>query len=71
MDITLYTIGCPQCLVLEAKLNAAKIKYTIVDDEDIIDQKGYIYLPVLEINGQPHNFQESLQWLKKENFNGN
>lgn len=71
MNIILYSIGCPQCLVLEAKLNAAKVKYTIVDDEDIIEQKGYIYLPVLEIDGQSYNFQESLQWLKKENFNGN
>jgi hypothetical protein len=33
MKIVLYTIGCPQCNVLEKKLNNAGVQYEIINDE--------------------------------------
>ena len=32
--VVLYSTGCPKCKVLEKKLNADKIEYSISDDID-------------------------------------
>ena len=62
--IVLYTIGCPQCLVLEKKLDMKNIKYDKVTDENVMIEKGFVSAPVLEVDGIELNFKEANEWLK-------
>lgn len=61
----LYTIGCPACAVLEKKLIAKGIDYRICNDTEIMQQKGYEILPVLEVNGKSMNFKIANAWVNE------
>ena len=41
MDIVLYTIDCPNCIILEKKLKSKNIQFLRVSDKDTIIAKGY------------------------------
>lgn len=70
MNITLYSTGCPQCKVLKAKLDAAKIKYRVVTDEAIIAALGFRSAPILQVDNATYKFPDAIKWLK-EHANGN
>lgn len=61
--IKLYTIGCPKCSILEKKLDAANVNYEKVTDKDIMIEKGFDVLPILEIDEFTYNFEEACDWL--------
>lgn len=63
--ITLYSTGCPKCKVLEKKLNAANIEYNICEDIQIMTDKNFTNLPVLEIGGAIKTFKEAVDWINK------
>lgn len=64
MDIVLYSTGCPKCKVLEAKLEAACIPFKVVSDMDEMTKRGFMTVPVLEVDGLTYNFTEAIQWVK-------
>ena len=68
--ITLYTIGCPQCTILEKKLHLAGIEYETVSDNAILEAKGLTLFPVLEVDGTQYSYIDAVKWLK-EKQNGN
>lgn len=49
--IVLYSNHCPKCDIIRDKLNAKKIEYTLVDDETILTDRGFDFMPVLEVDG--------------------
>lgn len=61
--ITLYSTGCPRCNVLKQKLDSKKIEYTVVNDVDIMTEKGISTVPVLEVNSQLLQFKEAVDWV--------
>jgi len=61
----LYTIGCPNCKVLERRLEAKKIPYDTVTDLEIMKQKGIKSAPFLEVDGELMNFGKALQWVSQ------
>ena len=63
MNVTLYTTHCPRCTVLEKKLKEKNIEYDIVEDEETIIQKGFMTVPILEVDGEVMNFSESVKWV--------
>lgn len=63
--MTLYSTGCPRCRVLEAKLNKNNIDYNISQDIDIIINKGFSTIPILEINGEFYTFEQALDKIKE------
>ena len=65
MKITLYTINCPQCIVLEKKLKIDGIHFDIVEDEAIFNEKGITLFPVLEVDDKMLSYSEAIQWLKE------
>lgn len=65
MDITLYSTGCAKCKVLEAKLNAKKIEYKTITDMDIMESKGFMSVPMLEINGEVMSFKKAVDWVNE------
>ena len=50
--IVLYSNHCPKCDIVVDKLNAKKIEYTLIDDEAILTEKGFDFMPVLEVDGE-------------------
>lgn len=63
--ITLYSTHCPKCTVLEKKLNDAKIEYEICDDRELMVQKGFDFMPVLDVDGQTMGFAEAVKWVNE------
>ena len=50
MSVVLYSTHCPRCVVLEKKLKGKAIDYIEINDEGEMRRKGYLDLPVLEVD---------------------
>lgn len=61
--IVLYTINCPACKVLEAKLDAKGINYKKKESEDAIKALGFATAPLLEIDGTILHFAEAIKYV--------
>ena len=61
--IKLYTIGCPRCNILEKKLKLANINFEIVTDEIEMKTKGYVLLPILEVDNKALSFKEAIEFI--------
>lgn len=61
--IILYSNNCPRCKILKKKLDDNKINYEIIDNVDIMIDKGLSTVPVLEINGRMLDFKEAVEWV--------
>ena len=70
MNIILYTIDCPKCKVLEAKLNKKGIQFKTEKDESIINNVCKEFqinsLPILKINNNFYNFSEAIKWVGEQ-----
>ena len=64
--VTLYTIGCGKCIVLEKKLRQAGIEFEVCDDREVIKDKGFDYMPVLEIDGKTMQYKEAIDWVNSQ-----
>ena len=56
MKVVLYSTGCPKCKVLEAKLKQKDIEYEHISDMDIMADKGFMSVPMLEVDGNVMDF---------------
>ena len=63
MSVVLYSTHCPRCNVLEKKLQQKEIDYDEVNDTSIMEQKGYLSVPVLEVDGKSMDFKEAVDWI--------
>lgn len=63
MTVTLFTTHCPKCKVIEKKLAQKNIEYKMVEDINIMKEKGFKSLPMLEVDGQVFNFVEANKWV--------
>lgn len=63
MKITLYTTGCPKCHVLESKLEDANLEYETVTDINIMQEKGFMAAPMLEVDGAVLDFGKAVKWI--------
>lgn len=70
MNIVVYSTHCPQCKVLEKKLQMAGIEFTICDDMNKMNEMEMKSAPGMQVNDGPlMNFKEAITWVK-ENTNG-
>ena len=66
-EIILYEHGCPRCKVLKTKLDQKGIKYQIVNDVEVMKEKGFTEAPKLEVaNGVVMDFKEAVEWIKEQ-----
>jgi len=63
MEIKLYTTHCPQCKVLETKLNKKSIEYSMCDDVNEMKQLGFKSAPVLKVGDKYYSFSEAIKWV--------
>jgi len=68
MSIVLYTIDCPNCIILEKKLKAKNVEFLRVSDEDTIIAKGFgdSSFPILEVDGAVMNYKTAIQWVNNQ-----
>ena len=59
----MYSTHCPKCNVLEKKLNQNNIEYKLIEDEDVMVNKGFMTSPMLEVDGKPMDFSAAIKWL--------
>lgn len=67
MGVILFSTHCPKCCVLEKKLQQKNISYEEVNDVEIMREKGYLTVPVLEVDGTSMNFKEANDWVNSLN----
>ena len=63
MSINFYTIHCPKCDVLEKRLNNKNIKYNLITNTVVMQQKGFDTMPMLEIDGRSMAFSDAVKWI--------
>lgn len=63
MEVKLYTTHCPKCTVLESKLKNKNIDYIEITDTNTIIEKGYMSVPVLEVDDKVMNFTDANTWI--------
>lgn len=61
--MTLYTIGCANCKILEMKLDAKNIKYDICEDVGVMINMGINKVPVLEIDNRLLEYKEAVDYI--------
>lgn len=62
--LILYTTNCPRCQLLKERLTQAGMEYAVVDDIDVILNKGIAEVPVLEIeDGRLLSFGDSIRYI--------
>ena len=66
MSVILYTTHCPRCNVLEKKLQQKNISYEEVNDVEIMEEKGYLSVPVLEVDGTSMDFKTANDWINSQ-----
>ena len=63
MKITLYSTHCPKCNVLEKKLKTKNIKYEEVNDVEVMKEKGYLTVPILEVDGESMDYKTAFNYV--------
>lgn len=61
--IILYSTGCPKCQILETKLSQKNIDYEVNNDVDLMQEKGFTTLPMLDIDGKIMDFGNAVKWV--------
>lgn len=63
MTVILYSTHCPKCNVLEKKLKQKNIPYEEINDIEIMKEKGYLSVPVLEVDDVSMDFKTASDWI--------
>ena len=68
MNIVLYTIDCPNCIILEKKLKAKNIEFLKISDKDAIIAKGFgdSSFPILDVNGVVMSYKTAIEWVNNQ-----
>lgn len=62
--VKIYSNGCPKCKVLKQKLEAAKIDYEEISDMGLMISKGFMSMPMLEVDAsEPMDFMSATSWV--------
>lgn len=63
--VTIYSTGCPKCKILETKLNQKNVNYNVIDDTDVMVDKKFQSLPMLEVDGELMDFGDAVRWVNE------
>lgn len=65
MNIKLYSTHCPKCIVLEKKLRQKGISFEEINDIDVMEAKGFMQAPMLEVDGIVMDFKQANDWINE------
>ena len=63
--VILYSTGCPKCKILKEKLDSKSITYQVCDNAELMTQKGFRSVPMLEVDGVLMDFLQANNWIKE------
>lgn len=63
MKIILYTTHCPRCEILKKMLKDKDIEFLEEIDIDIMSKKGFMTVPMLEVDGEVMNYTKAFEWV--------
>lgn len=63
---TLFSTGCPKCVILKKKLSQKNIEYTEVNDIQQMLDIGLQSVPWLEVDGEMMNFDQANKWINEQ-----
>lgn len=67
--ITFYhTDGCPKCKILEKALLDKGIEFKSETDVNLMSEKGFVSVPMLEIDGKLLTFSQSIKYINEGEF---
>ena len=66
MKITLYTTHCPMCNILENLLERKDLSYEVVDDINVMIEKGFTAAPVLQVDDVIYNYPQAKLWIGEQ-----
>ena len=61
--IILFSNNCQKCKILKMKLDQKQTTYEECNDVDIMIEKGFMSMPMLQVNGETMNFNEAIKWV--------
>ena len=61
--ITLYSTGCPKCMILTAKLDQKGIEYEVNDSTEDMESLGFSMVPMLKVDDKIYNFSEAIKYV--------
>ena len=64
MKVVFYTIGCPQCLLVERKLKEKHIQYEEKNDIEEMISMGFKHAPILVVDDKVMGVKDALNWIK-------
>ena len=65
--VTIYTSeSCPKCKILKEKLNLKGIKYKEIQDLEQLVEKGFNFVPVLEVDNIMMEFSQANKWVNEQ-----
>ena len=65
MNAIVYSTGCPKCKILEKKLSDSGIDYQVVTDVDLMQEKGFMSMPMLDVDGEIMDFGTAIKWANE------
>lgn len=65
MNLILYTTHCPKCKILEEKLQEKNLKYVTVTDVEVMKEKGFRSVPILEVDGVEMTYLTAINFIKE------
>lgn len=66
MSVVFYSTHCPKCKILESKLKQNNIVFEENNDVELMLQKGFTTVPVLEVDGVAYSFKEAIKWIGEQ-----
>jgi len=68
-NIILYSTHCPNCKYLEQLLEKKRITYQEINDITEMRQRGFMSVPILDVDGRIMTFEEAKQWVEEKEGN--
>lgn len=65
IKVTFYSNDCPRCKILQQKLDEKGVMYEKVSDVEIMKQKGFMSVPMLEVDEKIMTYLEAINWIKE------
>ena len=63
MNVILFSTHCPRCNVLATKLQQKSINYEEINDVDVMVERGFSSVPMLEVDGVVYDFKKAVEWI--------
>lgn len=63
--LVLYTTHCPKCVVLQKKLQTKGLHFDVVEDVQVMKNKGFMSMPVLQVDGNGLDFYNAVKFINE------